>query len=74
MKSVTARLKKRVTSDGLVEMHDHVPIGKEYKIDADSRGNRTGYNYIKRKSWDRELVWDINGGWLPTELLDIDED
>ena len=73
MKLVTARLIKRVTSDGLIEINDDVPIGRRYTVDADSRGSYNGYNYALRKSWNRELVWDRNGGWLPTELLDIDD-
>jgi len=71
---VSARLVKRKTDDGLMEMSEGAPLGKEYLVDLSTRAMKKGYNYIHDKSWQREMIRDVAGGWLPTELLEVDED
>ena len=67
---VTAKLVKRQTADGMLEMGDHVPLNREYKVDLSTIQMRKGYNFIKSIEWEREMVQDVEGGWLPTEMLE----
>jgi hypothetical protein len=69
---VTAKLTKRQTSDGLLEMGDQISLGREYRVDLSTIQIRGGYNFIHRVEWEREMVQDIEGGWLPTEMLEWD--
>jgi len=71
---VTAKLVKRQTADGMLEMGDHVPLEREYKVDLSTIQMRRGYNFVNRVEWEREMVQDIDGGWLPTEMLEWLED
>lgn len=66
---VIAKLIKRVTSDGLMSMGDQVSLGKEYQVKLNTKQFQSGFNYIKKEFWRREMIEDANGGWLPTELL-----
>ncbi len=67
---IKVRLIKRATDDGLVEVNDDVPLGKEYLADWDTRKMETGYNIPYGQFWKRELVW-IDNTWFPTELLEV---
>lgn len=69
MNQITAGLCKKQSEDQIFQMEDHVPIGKEYVVDLDSRKMQRGYNEIKKVYWEREIIW-TNSGWLPTELLE----
>jgi hypothetical protein len=75
MKPAKATLIKRKTDDGLIEIHDHIQLGKEYLVDLDSRSMQKGYNLVEGKAWEKEgiLVISSGGRWLPTELLRIEE-
>jgi hypothetical protein len=72
---VKAKLIKRMTADGLTELHDHIPLGKEYNVDLSTRHLSAGINFVKGKRWVREIINTIGDdvGWLPTELLEIDD-
>ena len=67
---IKATLVKKKTNDGLVEITEHIEIGKEYMIDPLSEQMLTGINLIKNKMWQRMMVQVVNGKWLPTELLE----
>ncbi len=75
MRTAKATLIKHKTNDGLVQVWEQVPIGKEYTVDLDSRCVSSGYNYKKNKKWKREIINMIGDdiGWMPTELLNIQE-
>jgi hypothetical protein len=66
---VTAKLIKKETDDGLMTVRDHVELGSEYQIDLSTLTIRMGYNYLQGQEWEREMVKDVEGGWLPTEIL-----
>lgn len=68
-KVVNATLIKLKTDDGLVEFHPDVPLGKVYKIDLSLVKTMEMYNHVKNVSHMKEMVWDMRGGWLPTEVL-----
>lgn len=68
-KIVTATLIKRATSDGLVEFNDDVPLGKVYRIDLTLIQLKPMYHLDKLVAHEKEMVWDVKGGWLPTECL-----
>lgn len=67
---IKATLIKKKTNDGLVEITEHIEIGKEYMIDPMSEQMLTGINLIKNKMWQRMMVQIVDGKWLPTELLE----
>ena len=70
----TAELAKRTTEDGLVEIEDHIPLGKTYKVDINSKRMAEGVNIVHNIKWEREVinVVDPTGDWwMPTELLRI---
>lgn len=71
MKPVEAELIKLSTKDGMVEMMPHVSLGKKYTVDLNTKRVESGYNTKKKKHWSREIVNEIGGGWLPTEMLKI---
>ena len=69
---VTARLARRQSADGIFEAADHVPLGKLYTIDLARLRVANGYNIPQQRAWEhRWMVWDVRGGWLPVELLDV---
>lgn len=68
---VTAKLVKRTTDDGLVEVKDDVPLGREYQVDLDSIEILTLINKLKNKEHTKEVIWADNSRWIPTELLSI---
>jgi hypothetical protein len=72
MKKAIAKLVKHITADGLMEMHDHIPLGKEYEVDLDSIENASGYNVDKQVQWQRLMISTTDLEWLPLELLELD--
>lgn len=73
MRIVEARLAKRVTANGLWEIWEDVPLGKVYHVDLDSRRVARFFNVPKQVEHDTEIVDDVQGGVLPTELLTMEE-
>jgi hypothetical protein len=71
--TVTARLIKRETKNGLWKIEDHVPIGKKYRVDPSSIRIISAFNKEKEILHDAEMIWSYTPppGWFPTELLDI---
>jgi len=66
---VRATLVKRVTADGLMEMHDHVAVGTVYQVDLDSLAEIPLLNTVTGVRHRKRMVQDVLGGWLPVELL-----
>jgi len=69
---VTAKLIKRKTNDGLMEVQDSVPTGRIYKVNLKTKKMQKGMNLDTGKIWDREMVI-VEGQWFPTELLEIED-
>ena len=78
MPLIKVRLIKRTTDDGLVEVEDHIEVGKEYVAEVDTKSMVDGFNVDKNKLWEREMVlcFGVPGGhealagWMPTEILE----
>lgn len=70
---VKATLVKRMTDDGLVEVQDDLPLGREYLVDAESRRTFAMFNTVKKVRHEKEHVLVAEGGWFVTELLEIPE-
>ncbi len=65
-----ARLIKRISANGLMEVNETVPLGKLYNVIAESRRTIQCYHQLKRKHWEGEFVQDADTGeWLLVELL-----
>ncbi len=73
MRIARAILIKRETADGLISVFEHVPLGKEYLVDLDTRRIAKGYNVPKKQIWEKEIIncYGVDGGWWPTEMLEI---
>jgi len=71
-----AKLIKTKSDDGLFEIKDDTPLGKEYFVDLNSRRVVRGYNTTHKVEWKKEIINLIDGelcyGWIPTELLEIE--
>ena len=75
MRPAKATLIKKKTRDGLVELWEFARLGQIYKVDLDSLQIAEGYSPLHDREWKREVVVVISTGeWLPTELLDIEEE
>jgi len=74
MRVVKAKLIKRCTDDGLFEIEEDVPVGKEYLVDLDTMQMAQGHNYVKKVNWYKLIIFDVFGGWLPRELLQMSEE
>lgn len=73
MKIVHAKLIKRITDDGLMEVQDDVFIGRKYRVDLDSLMVLNLFNVDVKKAHCKELITNVEeGGQLPTELLEIE--
>jgi uncharacterized protein YajQ (UPF0234 family) len=70
---VDAKLIKRKTDDEMMEFEDDIPLGKIYKVDLETKQKIQGLNIITNNIWEREMIMDITGSFLPTELLEIGE-
>jgi len=68
-----ATLIKKATTDGLFEMRDDVPLGRRYVVDMDSRQKHEFFNTVHCVRHYKEMVWEVTGGYLPVELLSIEE-
>ena len=73
MRTAKARLSKKMTADGLFEVWEDVALGTEYTVNLCSRRVVNGFNTVKKQDWRREIIDTMDGGWYPTELLDIME-
>lgn len=72
MQIVTAKLKKLKTEDGLIQMLDHIPIGKEYQVDLDSLEELLMFNLEYCLSHKKVVVHTADHTrFLPIELLDL---
>lgn len=71
MRIVKAKLIKRCTDDGIVEMNDNVPLGKTYNVDLDTIYKIEMIDTEKNVQKKREVIHDILGGWIPLEMLEI---
>ncbi len=69
---VRATLIKRTTDDGLVGFKDDIPLGRIYNVRSETRVMWNGFNFEKNKAWYREMIEAAEGGWIPTELLQIE--
>jgi len=71
-----AVLIKTKSDDGLFNIREDIPIGKEYFVDLDSRRVVKGYNTVHKVEWKKEIINLIDDelchGWMPTELLEIE--
>lgn len=66
---VVAKLIKLKLDNGLMEMADHIELGREYQVDLSTIQMRKLYHFQSGKEWQCEMVQDTKGGWLPTEML-----
>ena len=74
MNRVKATLIKRKTDDGMVEFMSHVPLGKVYYVDLDTRTTTEWFNAEFNKHHIKEIIVECeSGSWLPTECLQIEE-
>lgn len=75
MTVVNAKLVKRKTEDGDTEIHDHVPLGKVYRVVLESRRKVRSRHVRTGRVTEREVILDADvREWLPTELLEIEAD
>ena len=71
---VNARLIKRTTADGLMEMMDEIPLGKIYRIDVATRRVFPFMFLATGQAHEKEMVQIYPhqpGMWLPVELLEF---
>jgi hypothetical protein len=72
MSIVMAKLIKRKTDDGFVEVNDDIPLGKEYIFDLNTKQIMKGIHIPTSTYWEREMIRDIvNDGYMPTELFGL---
>ena len=74
MRVVKAKLIKRCTNDGVVEMNDNVPLGRTYSVDLDTIYKFEMINTEKKVQKKRQVIHDVLGGWLPLEMLEIQKE
>ena len=67
-----AKLIKRKTDDGMMEIQNDVPLGRIYKFDLKTKRMQKGMHLDTKTIWEREMVL-VEGSWFPTELLEIEE-
>lgn len=67
---VVVKLIKRKTEDGLLEFYEDVPIGNKYVVYKEPVLVE-GLHKPTCTYWQREMYEAVDGGWLPTELLEI---
>jgi hypothetical protein len=68
-----ATLIKRESEDGLIGVNDDVPVGRRYVVDLDTVRTVGMFNVERQQPHEKQIVRDAEGGWLPTELLLIEE-
>lgn len=79
----TARLVKLATDDGLFEVEDHVPLGREYEIISWPPREAAFYHVEKKEHHTKDIIYvrSVTGmgdyrdvGYFPIALLEIVED
>jgi hypothetical protein len=65
----TVRLKARRTADGLLEVLDDVPLGRQYLVYAEAQP-MDGLHKPTGTLWQRLMYEVVGGGWLPVEMLE----
>jgi hypothetical protein len=74
MRIVEMKLVKRKTDDGMMEVHNSIPLGKTYKVDLDSLQKQRMYNTDYNQEHQKVMIRDLEtGGWFPYELLGVKE-
>lgn len=73
-----ATLIKRVTSDGLCEVQDHIQVGRVYRVDLASIREVQIFNTDRGREHTKTVITAIDErarviGWFPVELLRIEE-
>ncbi len=68
---VRARLIKHRSENGFFEINSDVPLGKEYIVVVESRKVWKLWNLPTSTLFEAEVIWTMDGTWLPTEVLDI---
>ena len=69
---IWATIIKNQTEDGLITV-DEKYIGERVPIILETIRHGIGFNKQKEKRWMRKIVNKEQGGWLPVEILQIDE-
>ena len=67
---VQARLIKLATDDKLMEMNESIELGKIFLVDLNTKHEVTLHNTEYDKEHTKEVVLCVDGGWLPTEILE----
>ena len=69
---VIATLMKLKSADGLIEMEDHIPLGKKYTVNTATLRTVKLFNLDKKVSHEKDIidVWPT-GGYLVLELLEL---
>jgi hypothetical protein len=69
---VRAKLTRKITEDGLTEVHEHVPIGTMYLIDLNTAEDMPLFNTQYHIAHIKRLVREYEtGGYLPLECLEV---
>jgi len=75
MNIVIAKLKAHVTTDGLVEFFEDVPLGKEYTVDCDTVEEVQMFNAEKGVKHTKVIIREYpSGSWMPLELLSLGDE
>ena len=75
MPIIKGKLIKRISDDGLIDVQDHVPLGKEYFIDSDTIRTYTLMNARLNKIHKKQLGVDIiEDDLFPIELLEFEHE
>jgi hypothetical protein len=79
-RSIPAKLVKRVSKDGIMEVDDHLTIGDPYVVFPATQTTLSwGHKDHPGRTWHRECVFAINckvgnKGFLPVEFLEWHDD
>jgi len=77
MQKKVAELISRATSDGLVQIKDHIELGTAYVVDPDSKRDIECYNRVHKtvhvREWIDVFCPDGAVEQMPVELLRISE-
>lgn len=72
MKIVKAKVIKLESDDGLVKFDSY--IGKEYIVDVDEVVDVELISIEKETKHKKKMVLDVQGGYIPVELLEFGEE
>lgn len=68
-----ATLVKRRSANGLIEVKDHVTIGKTYVVDLRTLRTATLCHLPTGEVYEAQVIWECESGrWLAMELLAIE--